>query len=1087
MHPRLVVPLSLCTVSAFVGSALVAPAVAQKPGAEPKAGPAGGDATAARERVPADRVASWNAFLDRRAGGWVAHWNHATGTPRAVFGSGLPIVDWRGNTLQEARRHALAVLKDEAELLGLGDSEFREVIGSRMGRTWSFVFDQYVRGLPVVDGRADVRVSTSGRIAMFGSTAFAVPADFVTVPAFDAETATALAWQTLGQVPTGAAQPAAVAPPRLVLWGDVHAADRAPVHLAWEVAISNVDAAGAGPIGRSYVDARTGAVLHWTNDKHECGFDGCDHAVAAPAAGAVATPAALPLPVNTTVTVRGWTRTGNDAFSALTNAVLPGLVLSVPGIGNVTTDANGQFTINIAAPVSINVGQLDGRHHAAITGANAPSGSFTVNPGVATTIQLLTAGATTNQAAHTTTSWWTDRVNEWARSILGNSAQLATASNVAVTVNIAQTCNAFYGGNSINFYQAGGGCANTAFSTVVAHEWGHGLDDRYGGISQVNGLSEAIGDICGMYLVDSPLLGSGFSSTGVPLRDGNNTRQYPTGGGVHDQGESFMGFAWKLRDRLASTLGNRATAIAITNDIVVGSVAADAVDQQAAVVEVFLADDNDGNLNNGTPNSADLIWACTQHSLPYPGQSVPANDECTSAIPVGNGTWGPYTNTAATTSAPAFACGSGGKDLWFSFSTPLAGTLTATTCSLSAFDTVIQVFSGSCGALVGVGCNDDTCSLQSTVSVPVTSGTYLVRVGGYNSAAGSFSLNISGPSGIPASSVTYGSGCYTTSTAFYELAANTAFDLGNSAMRLQRQAGGFYIASAAGAYVAPTGAATSLPLGDDAVAIVNLAGTFVWPGGSTSSLEVCSNGFVSAATGNGNAWTPAVATWLASPQARWGCWHDFNPSAAGSGQVKFQQIGNVAYVTWDGVYSFNTTDANTWQLQFDLATGNVTYAWSTMVASGNAWLVGYAAPAPNTDLGSRDISAALPGTFRTSAQNLAPLALVGTVPTLGGTLALTTTNYPVSAVLGIQALSLTRNDPGIDLTPFGMGGCLRFTGLEATIVVVPVGGQTVYSMAIPNDPGLQGLPLNSQTYAFAPGANAAGVIASNGVGTIVGY
>jgi len=188
----------------------------------------------------------------------------------------------------------------------------------------------------------------------------------------------------------------------------------------------------------------------------------------------------------------------------------------------------------------------------------------------------------------------------------------------------------------------------------------------------------------------------------------------------------------------------------------------------------------------------------------------------------------------------------------------------------------------------------------------------------------------------------------------------------------------------------------------------------------------------------------------------------------------------------DGVYSYGTTSANTWQMQFDLATGNVTCVWQTMVGTGNGWLVGFAAAAPNDDLGSMDLSVALPGGFRTSPQNQQGLALTGTPPRLGTSATLTATSYPANSGLGVQAVSLVRHDPGLDLSSVGMPGCLRFTDLEAVVVVLPSGGQSVYSLAIPNNPALTGLPLTSQTYAFSPGANAVGVVASNGVAMVIG-
>src|SRR5262249_4542685 len=155
--------------------------------------------------------------------------------------------------------------------------------------------------------------------------------------------------------------------------------------------------------------------------------------------------------------------------------------------------------------------------------------------------------------------------NEFMRAILGNSAQLAGADNVLPTVNIASTCNAFYTGNTINFYQAGGGCVNTAYSTVIAHEWGNGLDDRHVCMSQIQGLCEGWGDICAMYLTDQPIIGENFYTTGAFIRTGLNTTQYPPPSEVHAAGEVWMGFAWNLRDRLATTLGSRPAAITLTN------------------------------------------------------------------------------------------------------------------------------------------------------------------------------------------------------------------------------------------------------------------------------------------------------------------------------------------------------------------------------------------------------------------------------------------------------------------------------------------------------------------------------------------
>lgn len=471
------------------------------------------------------------------------------------------------------------------------------------------------------------------------------------------------------------------------------------------------------------------------------------------------------------------------------------------------------------------------------------------------------------------------------------------------------------------------------------------------------------------------------------------------------------------------------------------------------------------------------------------GGGGPTADECSSAIALVNGLNGPFDSTSATNSAPAWPCGPGSKDLWFSYTASAAGSLSVSTCGQAAFDTVVEVFSGSCGALTSLGCNDDspTCNLQSSMTVSVAPGTYRIRVGGFNNASGTFRLDVTGPQGgSPAAVASYGAGCITSSKAFYELFGTAAaFDLHNDRMSLLRS-GNTYVAQSGGVFVPTPVTATVLPLSDDSFTTVTLNNPFSYPGGTTSTLEVCSNGFVSVATGNGAATNPTAAAWLASAQPRWGTWHDFDPSAVAGGKVKFHQSATVAFVTWDGVFDYNTTSPSTWQLQFDLNTGRVTYAWQTMSTQGNAFLVGYAAAAPNLDAGSRDLSATLPGTFRTQSSNSPPLALGSSLPQLGATAVLTTTQFPATAPLGMQILSTVLVDPGTDLAFLGMPGCRLSVNLDVTSVLVPVASQATASLPVPNNPALIGVQIGAQSAAFHAEANSFGVITSNGVRLTIG-
>jgi hypothetical protein len=157
---------------------------------------------------------------------------------------------------------------------------------------------------------------------------------------------------------------------------------------------------------------------------------------------------------------------------------------------------------------------------------------------------------------------------------------------------------------------------------VIHHEWGHGIDDNYGGISQTDGLSEGWGDTVAIYKTGQPIVGQDFTLSGGIVRTALNTYKYPAGGGVHQQGQTWMGFNWTVREKLRASLGaTNGTKHAET--IVIGSLVANARNQPDAVREVFILDDDDNNLNNGTPHYADLEAAALSRSLPYPKKVNP--------------------------------------------------------------------------------------------------------------------------------------------------------------------------------------------------------------------------------------------------------------------------------------------------------------------------------------------------------------------------------------------------------------------------------------------------------------------------------
>lgn len=335
----------------------------------------------------------------------------------------------------------------------------------------------------------------------------------------------------------------------------------------------------------------------------------------------------------------------------------------------------------------------------------------------------------------------------------------------------------------------------------------------------------------------------------------------------------------------------------------------------------------------------------------------------------------------------------------------------------------------------------------------------------------------------------YGTGCTSTVASFYELFSTpSTFDLGNRSMTMTPAAPG-YTVSSGGLFHVPGGGAVTLALGDDAtVATPVLSTPFPYQGGTASQLHVCSNGFVSVAAGNTNGFTPSTLTLLNGSQTAWYCWHDYNPVTFGSGQVLFEDVAGIAYITWNGVWNFggsSIADANTFQFQFNLASGEVKLVWGQMANSGNAYLVGYSPGGASVDPGNRDLTNALLSGFAISGADdvLTINALQRPIP--GNLVGIVTGNVNPNTLFGAVILGLTQYPAGISLAP-QMAGCFQYTDGSITLPLFLGNAPTqTVQLLIPNAVGLHAY---AQSAIFCPGANLTllGGISSGGIDLGIG-
>ncbi len=281
------------------------------------------------------------------------------------------------------------------------------------------------------------------------------------------------------------------------------------------------------------------------------------------------------------------------------------------------TDATG--TVDVGGGGSITLRTEGPRVRISNTsGGNVLEATVSASPG---TLSAATVSQTDlSPLAVYTTFVYMNWAKEFVRDL--NPGLSWLNSQTTANVNINNTCNASFGGNTGNFFRRGSGCENTgALADVVMHELGHGVHGAsLIGIPFNGAISEAHGDILATTIAGEPNLGEGFfldnPSAGLRELDppGEETRWSVLGGsGVHTAGTVYGGAMWDFRKLMVSTHGE-AAGVTTYNNLWYASVQR-AGSIPTAHLALREADDDDGDLTNGTPNGCLITAAFEPHEI----------------------------------------------------------------------------------------------------------------------------------------------------------------------------------------------------------------------------------------------------------------------------------------------------------------------------------------------------------------------------------------------------------------------------------------------------------------------------------------
>ena len=533
-----------------------------------------------RDRAP------WRTFLAAHPL-WTVEFNEASAMPRRAFG---PPIDVAGGTPEEK---AMNFITAELAPFGVPVSEMVHV-SSAPAKYLTYVhFAQQHNGIPVLQGKLMVKVDQLGRVIAFGADVYdAIPADLE--PLLGDAFAATVAGAGLANI-TDVEQKGL----RYLPIPNGHEVDMRIVH---EVVVNNTHHGRPGHY-QCYVDARSGELLYRRD------LVMTEHA---PADHAANDDDAADVQVNANVHLNG--------------ALVPTVVTGLPDLrvtinGNfLYTDDTGFLPTGLTGPVTAQY-QLRGRWSNTTTNAITPSFTGTLNEG--SNSVSFDANANIKQR---TAYYGVSQIHNHAVATLPGFTGMDIVLPTRVDVT-GDTCNAYYDGTSINFYAQSTTCrALSLYSDVIYHEYGHGINSTFyqaGGQVFNNGaMNEGYSDVWAISLTENPLMTLGYQfnfANSYIRRYDQDPKVYPVNivGEVHRDGEIIAGAWWDtyrlLNFNMPLTLDLFANAF--------GGYQATAANGQEGtafrdvLLDVLQADDDDGNLTNGTPNGLAIVEAFAIHGI----------------------------------------------------------------------------------------------------------------------------------------------------------------------------------------------------------------------------------------------------------------------------------------------------------------------------------------------------------------------------------------------------------------------------------------------------------------------------------------
>lgn len=536
---------------------------------------------------------AWQQFTAQN-GSWMVRFNEQTGKPHMAIGSpvlmGMPM---------EPQSVAYSFITSKLAPFNIPANDL-VYNNTATNKKYHYVnYKQYYNGLEVLWARLQVKMlKTTGGVMQFQCDVYS-DINVSPTPALSLQAAEGYAVNSL----TGLTLVSSTVNNDLKILPVPNGAQNV-YHLVYEVTVNVNDESGFPRQYYTLVDANNGEVLYRHNN--------------------------INYAANTDVNVTG---TLYLYHPYLPSSVEPLKYLKIVVNGTTYyTDNTGYLGLSNTTPVTANL-TLEGQWAKIIDDNSGVTPSITanLNPGT----NQVTFGAPAAIIEELSAYHSVNEIHDYYKAkltIAGTGAENVMDFQMdTYTENTSGNCNAFYNGD-INFYAAGGTCnATSLVADVIYHEYGHGINydlyQYYGGNFGNGALGEGYADTWANGLTEDPVLGIGFFSNdpqGFVRRYDIDKKVYPQDlqGEVHADGEIIAGCWWDVALNFASVQDRQ--------DLYVETFAAtltqpdgnEGVLYHDILMEALTADDNDGNLSNGTPRYCQITSAFAIHGITVNGASA---------------------------------------------------------------------------------------------------------------------------------------------------------------------------------------------------------------------------------------------------------------------------------------------------------------------------------------------------------------------------------------------------------------------------------------------------------------------------------